>query len=442
MASTDLAHAAAESAAEPVAPPPSPPSGGAQTPALRFATRRGGPRWWWAVLLLPFLAVAGYYAYMRAFPPKPYSVSVAVTLKPYDAQIWSMVNADSFAAAQALDPALPDPTAIPTLAQAAITPESTIAPLDPVQVRMEAYVGPPATRYIFRGATATDTARAHYCLTVALYYEAASESDDGMRGVAQVVLNRTRHPSFPGSVCGVVFQGSQRAGVCQFTFSCDGSMARVPNRGVWARASRIAAEALAGRTFPPVGLATHYHTQAVWPSWGKTLAMTNIVGAHIFHRWRGRYGTPAAFSRPYSGHEPVPGPYLPIAAQLAARNGRAMGTAAMPGAGVAGAGVAGVGGAGTVGGVGIPTTPAGAPDAATMAAIAAARNAGAPACTAGAAPPMADMPTGTAQPGFSSAPIAPTPQAQRRPSDITDPRLAGSGSIREEYRNSGSAISR
>src|SRR3546814_9133498 len=81
-----------------------------------------------------------------------------------------------------------------------------------------------ARPYAFRGATPLDRERAHYCLTAALYYEAASENDDGMRGVAQVVLNRVRHPSFPNSVCGVVFQGSQRAGVCQFTFACDGAM--------------------------------------------------------------------------------------------------------------------------------------------------------------------------------------------------------------------------
>src|SRR3546814_14731440 len=95
--------------------------------------------------------------------------------------------------------------------------------------------GPPAKPYVFRGVTALDRERAHYCLTAAIYYEAASESDDGMRGVAQTVINRVRHPSFPNTVCGVVFQGSQRAGVCQFTFSCDGAMARAPERRNWLR---------------------------------------------------------------------------------------------------------------------------------------------------------------------------------------------------------------
>src|SRR3546814_11200525 len=81
---------------------------------------------------------------------------------------------------------------------------------DPALLREEAVVGPPANPYVFRGVTALDRERAHYCLTAAIYYEAASETDDGMRGVAQTVINRVRHPSFPHTLCGVVFQGSQR----------------------------------------------------------------------------------------------------------------------------------------------------------------------------------------------------------------------------------------
>jgi spore germination cell wall hydrolase CwlJ-like protein len=39
---------------------------------------------------------------------------------------------------------------------------------------------------------------------VRIYYEAGSQDDDGERAVAQVVLNRVRHPAFPASICGVV----------------------------------------------------------------------------------------------------------------------------------------------------------------------------------------------------------------------------------------------
>lgn len=386
--------------------------------------RRSTRRYWLLALLIivPVLLLASHRVWGSAFSPAPYSVSVPVTLKPYDPQLWSLVNAESFDAAREIAPDLPDPMALPTVAELA-GPDAapTVPPTNAEAMRMEAYVGPPAPRYVFRGATATDTARAHYCLTAALYYEAASESDDGMRGVAQVVLNRVRHPSFPGSVCGVVFQGSQRPMVCQFTFSCDGAMARAPSRANWSRASRIAAEALAGRTFPPVGLATHYHTQAIWPSWGRSLAMTNIVGAHIFHRWRGRYGTPAAFSRPYSGREPAPGPYLPIAAQLAARAGRGAPAAGLPAAGVA-AGVT-------------PSSPAGSPDAATVAAINAARN-----TPVAGTPATAPAPAPINTPGFSQAPAAAAPAQPA--TTYADPRLNRSGTVREEWRSSGTAVRR
>ncbi|MCD2324089.1 cell wall hydrolase [Sphingomonas sp. IC-56] len=160
--------------------------------------------------------------------------------------------------------------------------------------------------------TAQDRARALQCLTSAIYYEAASEPDNGQRAVAQVVLNRVRHSAFPASVCGVVFQGSERRG-CQFSFACDGAMARVPSRAAWMRAQGVAAAALAGSVFAPVGLATHYHTYAVTPSWNRSLVMTGVFGAHFFHRWKGWWGTAAAFGQAYRGGEPVPGPHAPVA---------------------------------------------------------------------------------------------------------------------------------
>jgi spore germination cell wall hydrolase CwlJ-like protein len=164
----------------------------------------------------------------------------------------------------------------------------------------------PARPFALAGS-ATDRARALQCLTTAIYYEAATEPDDGQRAVAQVILNRVRHPSFPATVCGVIYQGSERRG-CQFSYACDGSMARAPSRSHWARAQKVAASALSGNVFAPVGLATHYHTYAVTPYWNRSLVMTGTWGAHFFHRWKGYWGTASAFSQAYRGHEPLPGP--------------------------------------------------------------------------------------------------------------------------------------
>ena len=170
----------------------------------------------------------------------------------------------------------------------------------------------PARPFTMTGISAIDRGRAVQCLTAAIYYEAASEPDAGQQAVAQVILNRTRHPAFPATVCGVVYQGSEHAG-CQFSFACDGAMARIPNRAAWMRAARNAGMALSGYVYAPVGLATHYHTYAVTPAWNRSLVMTDVVGAHFFHRWKGYWGTSAAFNQRYVGGEPVPGPHMSVA---------------------------------------------------------------------------------------------------------------------------------
>lgn len=161
----------------------------------------------------------------------------------------------------------------------------------------------------FRGKSALDSFRAVNCLTSAIYYEAANEPEEGQRAVAQVVLNRVRNPLWPHSVCGVVYQGSERTdSLCQFTFSCDGSMGRVNHAQSWARARRIAEQALAGRVYAPVGLATFYHTLAVRPGWAASKRPVAVIGAHIFYQMPGFNGTEAAFRIPYSGREWQSGP--------------------------------------------------------------------------------------------------------------------------------------
>jgi spore germination cell wall hydrolase CwlJ-like protein len=149
-------------------------------------------------------------------------------------------------------------------------------------------------------------ARALECLTQAVYYEAASEGADGQRAVAQIVLNRMRHPAYPSTVCGVIYQGSERPTGCQFTFTCDGSLARVPVQSLWKQAQKIAAEALAGKVFAPAGHATHYHADYVLPFWADSLDKSVKVGRHIFYRLKGGLGAARAFSQRYGGREPEP----------------------------------------------------------------------------------------------------------------------------------------
>ena len=122
------------------------------------------------------------------------------------------------------------------------------------------------------------------CLTTAVYYEARGESPRGQAAVAQVVINRVRHPAFPKTVCGVVFQGAGRGG-CQFSFACDGSMRRGRELLAWNRARDVAMRALAGAARAEVGSATHFHTTAVSPMWAPRMLRVAHVGAHVFYKF-------------------------------------------------------------------------------------------------------------------------------------------------------------
>jgi spore germination cell wall hydrolase CwlJ-like protein len=178
-------------------------------------------------------------------------------------------------------------------------------------------------------AGAADRDRALTCLTQAVYYEAASEGVDGGRAVAQVVINRMRHPGYPSSICGVIYQGSERTTGCQFTFTCDGSLLRQPIEALWARSRKIAEEALAGRVFAPVGHATSYHADYVLPYWADSLDKTVQIGRHIFYRLPGSYGDGRSFFQRYAGAEPpLPTPHqveLASASETAQLAGALMG---------------------------------------------------------------------------------------------------------------------
>jgi len=152
-------------------------------------------------------------------------------------------------------------------------------------------------------AATPDGVRALRCLSQAVYFESAREPLLGQEAVAQVVLNRLRHPAYPKSICGVVYQGAARATGCQFTFTCDGSLKWSPDPALWSRAQAVARRALSGFVVKAVGPATHYHADYVAPYWAPTLVKLTKVGAHIFYRWTGPWGEPPAFTGRYAGGE-------------------------------------------------------------------------------------------------------------------------------------------
>ena len=161
----------------------------------------------------------------------------------------------------------------------------------------------PASPFRLNGAL--DASRDLDCLTTAVYYEARGEGQAGMQAVAQVILNRARHSAFPQTVCGVVYQGSGRRTGCQFSFVCNGAINGRREGGAWERARTVAARALDGYVYAPVGTATHFHTTAVNPRWSGSLVRVTQIGSHIFYRFGGRRGGSGQFVQAVQASGPV-----------------------------------------------------------------------------------------------------------------------------------------
>jgi len=123
------------------------------------------------------------------------------------------------------------------------------------------------------------------CLALAIYFEARGESESGQRAVAEVVLARVRSPGWPKTICGVVYQGANNRGACQFSFACDGQAEHAKGEA-WLTAQDIAADALDERGGAKFRNATYFHTTGVRPSWSRHMVRVARIGAHIFYRPR------------------------------------------------------------------------------------------------------------------------------------------------------------
>ncbi len=117
------------------------------------------------------------------------------------------------------------------------------------------------------------------CLANAVYFEARGETLEGQLAVAEVVMNRARSGRYPATWCGVVVQRSQ------FSF-VRGGVIPAANRSseAWRRAVAIARIAQSGATRMLAPNVLWYHANYVRPAWGRRLARSAVVGAHIFYR--------------------------------------------------------------------------------------------------------------------------------------------------------------
>ncbi len=127
------------------------------------------------------------------------------------------------------------------------------------------------------------------CLSEALYFEARGEEVEGIFAVAEVILNRVDSAAYPGTVCGVIYQGTGRQFECQFTYSCDGKKEIIRDKQAYDRVSKVARLMLDGAPRRLTQGATHYHTRSVRPSWSRVYPETVRIGYHVFYRQPDRY---------------------------------------------------------------------------------------------------------------------------------------------------------
>ena len=122
------------------------------------------------------------------------------------------------------------------------------------------------------------------CLTSALHAEARGEPPEGIRAVATVIYNRTKHKNYPSDFCGVIKQPYQ------FSYLNGGKKIVKPTykpseHKVKATIDQLAFEAAVGALKPslkPEYLFYHTTNLKKIPKFSRQAKKSVIIGNHIF----------------------------------------------------------------------------------------------------------------------------------------------------------------
>ena len=159
------------------------------------------------------------------------------------------------------------------------------------------------------------TAKDQECLAKNIFYEAASEPEEGKVAVGLVTLNRARDQRFPNSICGVVNQKTvlervrtvtrqvrtllgtreekervvTQVAVCQFSWRC--MFVRKPKDADdrWQASQEVAQRLLQGdysQWQAKYSTALYFHATSIKPIWAKGKAYVARVGGHHFYAER------------------------------------------------------------------------------------------------------------------------------------------------------------
>ena len=115
------------------------------------------------------------------------------------------------------------------------------------------------------------------CLVLNSYMESRGQGVKGMQAVTWVVLNRTKHPSYPSTPCAVIAQPKQ--------FSWYGNKPiQVREKDAYMQAERVVEGVLSGKLKDNTNSSTHFHSTRVKPVWASRLSYTTTIGSHCFYK--------------------------------------------------------------------------------------------------------------------------------------------------------------
>ncbi len=121
------------------------------------------------------------------------------------------------------------------------------------------------------------------CLSRTIFWEAKGGELADMEAVANVVLNRLGHEGFPGTVCEVVKQGSQKH-ACQFSWWCDRRSEHADEDAPYAVATEVARKALNHQLADRTHGAMYFHSKHVKPEWAREYIKTAETRKFLFYK--------------------------------------------------------------------------------------------------------------------------------------------------------------
>ena len=120
------------------------------------------------------------------------------------------------------------------------------------------------------------------CMARAMYFESNRSSQEGMKAVGTVVMNRVKSGQYSSNICGVV--GAPR----QFA---PGVLSKPVSGASWALAQRSADAIIAGERHARVGRAMHFHTAGYTFPY-RNMAYVVAAGGNVFYEKK----TPGTFN--------------------------------------------------------------------------------------------------------------------------------------------------